>query len=405
MKEVSLVSSPCPVCSHNLCVPFFDGGNQPIATLGWPKSAAEAQAMSRHPHDFMQCPSCSHVWNRSFNYDVIPYEKNPNRMFNAGGIWKGHLAQTGAELLAHLPPNPVVVEIGCGEGHFVRGLSHACNQKGRFVGFDPNGSEGTGDGVEFYARLFDPLVDMAAFQPDVIIIRHVLEHLTHPALLIEQLAWGSAYLDKPCLLFAEVPCIDRVFETGRLADFFYEHVGQFTTDSFTKLMQRAGLVDTIAHGYNGEVIYGITKLNVNGKVNAQKTHRFAQGTVQSRIKIREQLGQLANEGLNVVIWGGTGKAATFIHQFNADAKRFPLVVDSDPDKMNTYVPGTGQEIVFRDVLKGKKIDVVIVPPQWRVNEVIAEMARENIVAGRVLIEHNGSLIDFHQDDNPYRVKA
>ncbi|MEG1054729.1 MAG: methyltransferase, partial [Janthinobacterium sp.] len=63
---------------------FFDGGQQALATLGWPASAADAQAMAVQPHDFVQCPQCSHVWNRAFSYDAIPYQNNPNRMFNKG---------------------------------------------------------------------------------------------------------------------------------------------------------------------------------------------------------------------------------------------------------------------------------------------------------------------------------
>ena len=112
----SLQSAHCPVCHHTVAVPFFEGGLQPLATLGWPTSADEAKAMPRHPHDFVQCPQCSHVWNRSFSYDAIPYEKNPNRMFNTGSIWKGHLAATRDLVLAHLSDSPTVVDVGCGEG-------------------------------------------------------------------------------------------------------------------------------------------------------------------------------------------------------------------------------------------------------------------------------------------------
>ena len=120
------------------------------------------------------------------------------------------------------------------------------------------------------------------------------------------------------------------------------------------------------------------------------------------LQIRQQLDALAEQGKRVAIWGGTGKAAAFIHQFGADAKRFPLVVDSDPDKAGTFVPGTGQEIVFRDVLKTAPADVVIIPTQWRAKDIAAEMAREGITAAQVLIEQGGQLVDFHRDAHPYR---
>jgi hypothetical protein len=119
-------------------------------------------------------------------------------------------------------------------------------------------------------------------------------------------------------------------------------------------------------------------------------------------RISRQLDDLSQSGATVAIWGGTGKSAAFMHQFGVDAARFPLVVDSDPDKVGTFVPGTGQKIEFRDVLKGLTIDVVIIPTQWRAQDIAAEMAREGIIPGKVLIEHCGRLIDFASEDHPYR---
>ncbi len=359
--------------------------------------------MSRYPHDFVQCPKCSHVWNRSFLYDAIPYKGSPNRMFNKGSIWKGHLARTRDVLLMQLPSSPTVIEVGCGEGHFVRGVAQSLGQHGRFIGFDANGSVGTGSGIEFYPRLFEPLVDVPAFEPDAIVVRHLFEHLTKPAELLEQLAWGAEALSKPCWLFSEAPCIDRVFETDRLADFFYEHVSHFTTKSFRAFMSRAGEVFETAHGYDGEVIFALVKLGVPSAMQMQSaaTQVFAQRAELNRSKIRGQLDVLAASGVRVAIWGGTGKAAAFIHQFNADAARFPLVVDSDPDKAGTFVPGTGQEILFRDALREVAVDVVIIPTQWRAKDIVAEMKREGISPGKVLIEHGGQLIDFVSERHPY----
>jgi hypothetical protein len=402
--SIELKSGHCPVCNHTLAASFFDGGNQPLATLGWPSSASHAKSMAVHPHDYVQCPTCTHVWNRSFSYDDIPYESNPNRMFNTGTIWKGHLSKIRDFLLTRLPASPTVLDVGCGEGHFLRGLSDTLQGKGRFLGFDPNTMPETGRGVEFHARYFDPLVDIRTFEPDLIIIRHVLEHFTDAGAFIDKLAWGAAQIQKPVLLFAETPCIDRVFETKRLADFFYEHPSQFNTNSFRYLMERAGEVYLISHGYDGEVVYSLVRLYVPDSrlkvaISSQKFSNLAE---RSRTKIRSQLDELAASGRSVAIWGGTGKAAAFIHQFGADAIRFPTVVDSDPDKVGTFVPGTGQIIQYRDILKSMLVEVIIIPTQWRAKDIIAEMAREGIVADQIFIENDGRLIDFDKTDHPYR---
>lgn len=403
ITDIQTVRALCPICYHSVSVPFFDGGVQPLATLGWPASEVEAKAMERFPHNFVQCPKCTHVWNRSFSYDAIPYENNPNRMYNSGGIWQGHLKETRDLVLSKLPENPTVVDIGCGEGHFVRGLSDACEGKGRFVGFDPNTAGETGRGVEFHASYFEPLKHMAEFEPDVIVIRHVLEHLLDPAVLLEQMAWGCSQLSKPVWLFAEMPCIDRVLDTNRLADFFYEHPSHFTSKSFLELMARAGEVVEFSHGYDGEVVYAMVKLHVSEAAvsNATVAKTFFKKSEASKSTIQAQLDDLAKSQATVAIWGGTGKAAAFIHQYNADVGRFPLVVDSDLGKVGTHVPGTGQEILFRDVLKEATTDIVIIPTQWRARDIVAEIEREEISVSQVLIEHQGQLIDFFRGDHPY----
>lgn len=402
--DIKLNTSLCPICHFTLSSPFFDGEAGPLATLGWPKSKSEAQQMARMPLDYVQCPRCSHVWNKSFSYEAIPYQNNPNRMFNHGSIWQGHLATTRDLLTANLPKAPTIIDIGCGEGHFIRGLSTEFFGNGRFIGFDPNTTTESGLGVEFYPRYFEPLKDIADFNPNLIIMRHVLEHLTDPAAFIEKLAWATAQNKIKILFFAEMPCIDRVIETSRLVDFFYEHPSQFTTQSFQTLMERGGRIIELSHGYNHEVIYALVDLGFKNEYlkNAEASYSFLKSTGKCKNTITDELRKLACSGKSIVIWGGTGKSAAFINYYGATADLFPLVVDSDPDKVGTFVPGTGQKIQFRDILKGKYIDIVIIPTQWRAKDIASEIEREKIKIGEVMIEHNGRLISFFHDEHPYR---
>ena len=400
----NVIVATCPVCAHGVASPLFSGGAYPLATLGWPGSADSAREMPRHPHDFVQCPRCTHVWNRSFSYDAIPYQKNPMRMFNQGGIWKGHMAETRDLMMSKMPPSPTIIDVGCGDGDFIAKLADSNDRIGRYIGFDVSTSEESGQGVEFHGRYFEPLEDVAAFQPDLILMRHVLEHLTDPASFVDQLAWSAMALQKPLWFFAELPCIDRALRHRRLADFFYEHFSHFTTESFRALMARGGTVDTFAHGYDGEVLYALVRLGVDAdrQGKTQAAAQFHDDAERAEAAIRGQIMALGAAGQRVAVWGGTGKAAAFVNRFGLDAARFPLVVDSDRAKVGAHVPGSGQVIQFRDVLKGAPVDVVVIPTQWRAKDILAEMQREGIIARQTLIEHEGRLVDFHTDDHPYR---
>ena len=400
----NLISTLCPVCHYTLAVPFLNGGEQPLATLGWPRSAEEAQGMVRYPLNYVQCPRCTHVWNRSFVYEAIPYTHNPNRMFNKGSTWQGHLKATRDIAVSLLPANPTVIDIGCGDGHFIHGIAEVLNGAGRFMGFDPSATMESRVGVEFHSYYFDPIQHISKFEPDLLVMRHVLEHLTDPAAFVDQLAWGASQLDKTVLFFAEMPCIDKVFTTHRLVDFFYEHPSQYTTQSFQTLMKQGGAVLNLNHGYGGEVVYALIQLGIPQVYQTRigESLSFYEQALSSRKKIQSQLRDLISSGKNVAIWGGTGKAASFIHHFKANAKDFPLVVDSDIDKVGTFVPGTGQLIQNRDVLKTVKVDVVVIPAQWRAKDIVAEIDREGIKVDQILIEHNGALIDYESAIHFYK---
>lgn len=399
-----LIAADCPVCQYTRAAPLFDGGRQPLATLGWPRSRAAARRMPRHELAFVRCPRCTHVWNRSFTYDAIPYRRNPNRMFNKGAIWQGHLRATRDLALSTLPPDPVVVDIGCGDGHFVRGLAEARGGRGRFLGFDPNGGARDGGGASFEARYFEPERDMPALGPDLLVMRHVLEHLTDPAAFVDRLAWGAAALGKPVLLFAEMPCIDRVFATSRLVDFFYEHPSQFTTRSFRTLLARGGEIRHFAHGYDGEVVFGIVELDVPAAFGgiAAEAGRFRARAEAATRRIAAQLDALAVAGARVAIWAAPARPPPS-SIFSAPTPRgsrwwsTPIPRRSGPSCPR---PASASSIATRS--RGPRSTSSAIPPQWRAKDIVDEMRREGIVAGQVLIEHDGRLIDFFADPHPYR---
>jgi hypothetical protein len=238
-----------------------------------------------------------------------------------------------------------------------------------------------------------------------VVSRHVLEHLMNPLGFLQRLSFAADWLKREVRLFIEVPCIDRVFETGRVADFYYEHNSHFTTASFSRLLENCtARVELIEHGYNGEVIQGLAALGQAAPrvEKAKQALQFSADAKLARTTIGRQLAELHASGRRVAIWGGTGKSAAFMNYYGADAKRFPLVVDSDRDKAGTFGPGTGQEILFRDVLIAQPAQVVIIPTQWRAQDIVAEMGRCGISAQTILIEHRGHLIDYRTDEHPYR---
>ncbi len=400
-----LLHETCPACGHHVAVPFYNGGRQPLTTLAWPLSPAEAKTMERLPLSFVRCIDCGHVFNKDFDYDKVPYSDKPNLMFNKGHLWRQHLNEVRDLILERLPENPTVIEIGCGEGHLLRALAEI-RPDGRYIGFDPNGAiETGGDLIEARFHLFDPARHLAEYQPDMIISRHVLEHLMNPLQFVQSLAFAAGWSGNETQLFIEVPCIDRVFESNRTADFFYEHNSHFTTESLRRLLMRCSSgVELIQRGYDNEVVYGFARLCVNSEqmMFAEESLAFYQRAQEAGDLTRQQLSALAASGCPVAIWGGTGKASAFINRYHADAERFPVVVDSDPDKEGTFVPGTGQPIRDPQYLKTHPVTTIIIATQWRARDIVHEIREKGIGFETILLEHQGALVDYFTGEHPYR---
>ena len=394
--------STCPACGYHVAISFLRD-SMPLALIAWPKTVEDAEAMPKLDLDYVRCIDCGHIYNSAFDHNNVPYSEEPNLMYNAGTNWAVFIREIQKTLISRLPKNPTVVEIGHGDGSFLSTLAEM-NPDGRYIGFDLHGIPAVHGPVEFRAELFDPMVHFAELKPDLIATRHVMEHLTNPLGFLQRLGFAAGQSNLNPLAYIEVPCVDRILQTGRTTDFYYEHGSQFTTRSFYRMLEGCGAeVHDIGHGYEGEVVFGVMRVRSGQDhgIHAQESITFLNESEAARATGQKQLADMVAAGRTTAVWGGRGKSSAFINRYGLDRDRFPLVVDSDINKVGTFVTGTGQEIRYRDVLKESPVDIVIIPPQWRARDIVAEMKAEGISPQSVLIEFSGSLVEFDSPDHPY----
>ena len=90
-------------------------------------------------------------------------------------------------------------------------------------------------------------------EADLILCRHALEHIAHPADFVRMVR--RAIGDRPAAIYFEVPDARFTLRDLGVWDLIYEHCGYFTRESLTRVFQDAGFwVDAVEGAFGGQFL-------------------------------------------------------------------------------------------------------------------------------------------------------
>ena len=380
----------CIACGYHISYPIYQPEDQPLAALALPASAEQAQNINRYPINFYACANCGHIFNVAFDINHVPYEGNSNLMYNAGVGWQKYMTELVDEISHRYDLRAkTIIDIGCGDGGFLKLLQNK-DLGIRCIGYEPGieAENARRNGLEAIQDYFVPERDIQKHKPDFLICRHVIEHFETPKDFVADIAYWS---NKHCIfpvLIAEVPCIDKAIENTRINDFIYEHVSNFTHFSFVHMFEESGyeiLYDKLAYG--DEVVVAEARPRKISRLEAIATcSETYHATIKTQIKsVQRVLERLKNQGKCIAFWGGTGKGAAFLNAFNLTTNDYPIVVDSDYQKVGKYVPGTAQKICPPEYLNEHPVDIIVITTQWRAKDIYNEITRRGITYEMVMV--------------------
>jgi hypothetical protein len=330
------VTPVCPVCGGQgrsilarPATPVLQ--NAVYATVG------EARAAAVGDLSFQRCQACGFVWNAAFSPERIVYGPEYENNQGLSPAFQQHLTDRAgacAALVAGIGA-PAVVEVGCGQGDFLAGLARAVPGVS-LRGFDPawRGVEGEGPaGARITRDLFDEAAVAGGAGPDLIVARHVIEHMPDPCAFLAGLRRCSGGVTR---LVVETPDVDWSLSTGAFHDFFYEHCSLFSAAALDRALAGAGFTVTrLERVFGGQYLW------------AEAVVREAAGSddfAAYRAYWSQALEAAAAAG-PVVVWGAGAKGASFAQLLDADASRIATVVDINPAKQGRYLGGTGHPIL------------------------------------------------------------
>ncbi|HZU89697.1 MAG TPA: class I SAM-dependent methyltransferase [Stellaceae bacterium] len=355
----------CLACGGTKVEPLLSIPDVPALCNRLCASAAEATSAPRGTISLSYCCDCGHVANFGFDSARVRYDSRFENTLSFSPRYRSYAEATAERLVRRYRLcGKRIVEIGCGNGDFLRLLCAAGNDGAGYDPSQPNGRYASGRGnFTIVGRNFTAVDAQGA---DLVCCRHVLEHLPEPGALLRRLR-ASAAADS--IVFFEVPNALFILDRLSIWDIIYEHVSYFTPFSLAQAFHSAGFgIRTIATGFDDQYLWieaAADDRAVAGTVPPPPAEalygsfgaRFAERVAGWRRRIEEA----QRRGRRVVVWGAGAKGVMFTNLLRIPAGRgIDWLVDVNPRKHGHFVPLTGQQIVGPDCLRRAPPDLVVI---------------------------------------------
>ncbi len=327
------------------------------------KSVEAARGITRGTLDLAVCSECGFAFNRAFDDTLLAYgddyDNTQGHSPSFASYTDGLVERIGALGDAR------IVEVGCGKGQFIEKLV-AASPDAVGWGFDPSyvGPEQVLDGrLTFRREFYGPGCE--AILADVVVCRHVIEHVANPIALLESVRAALARSPEARVFF-ETPDLDWILDGVVVWDLFYEHCSLFTPASLRTAFERAGFeITQITNTFGGQYMWAEARVRSTAITKQPgNTPELARQFAREETRLVEQLqGSL---GPKTAIWGAGAKGVTFANLADPTGELIDCLVDLNPHKQGHFIPGTGHAIVAPAALKERGVSrAILMNPNYR----------------------------------------
>ncbi len=378
----------CKVCGCKDTILFFEKAMVPVFCNAMYKSKEAALNCPKGDLQFYGCTTCGFAWNDKFIPELLSYSETyeNNQSFSTRFI--EHLDAV-TDLLPFSYNDCILVEVGCGQGYFLRHLLHRLSHKPdshlkNAVGFDPAVRQETNhDGIQLVKGILNrnswhavvkEWTDVEAFgaagqfltSSIPVVSRHVIEHLEEPKEFVNGIIDA---IDSFSFLALETPRLEWILDNKAYYDLYYEHCSLFTQKSLYLLLASFNfkvstncLLDgqyqvAIGHQDSPDVITPAESLSDEfiGSFTV-----FAESYLTFQTKWRKSIADLVAHSGPVALWGGASKAVAFTGILGRSAKDITCAFDINPSKVGHFLPGSGLPIVYPSLAALQSVQNIII---------------------------------------------
>lgn len=376
-------SRACPGCGALGAIDFFSVDNLPVHVGILGQSRQEALDAPQGDVRLAWCPRCELVHNRLFDLSRTAFKPGYDIGLQHSTLFRNYLRSVAERLIGRYDLHEkTVLEIGCGNGYFLRLLSRLGSNDG--MGVDPTVPQVGEEWMhgrrlswirDFYCQRHRHLA------ADFICSLSMLEDVPRPLDFLRELRATIGQRRTP--LYFEVFNAARAFAERETWSVHYEQCNYFSLHSLVRLFQLAGFeVTQRGECYHGQYIYVEA---VPGERRDQRDQlsmwpelpselaAFATEHAQRQQLWRQRLDALRRAGRSAVLWGSGGKGISFLNTLPA-GQCIEHVVDINPERQGRFIPGSGQPIIAPERLRELQCDVIILTNRLYEAEIRAQVS-------------------------------
>jgi 2-polyprenyl-3-methyl-5-hydroxy-6-metoxy-1,4-benzoquinol methylase len=346
----------CPICkSKDLKIIYESTLPYSSAILSY----IENEKLNKGVLRLTECQGCQFVFNQNFDVESINrYYASENYVIK--NILPGEMSKNVSfifnEIIKRVPDKGVAIEIGSGRGDFAFNLSTVFK---KVYTIDPSvySPEYSKDNIEHFNTFFDGGLLNKIEKPNLIVARHLLEHLQNPSSFIKEI--DKFIRDQNCLVYIEIPNFNEIVGSARFYDLFYDHFGYFYQDVFRELLEKYDLniVDKIEI-FNSQHVGFFCKKNEKNE-NLTTNNRIQKHYLFDSRKI--ELNNFLKLYDGFIIWGAGVHGLTLFFSLNKiNQNKVLCFIDNDSFKQNKYIPGTSIKIINDKIINDKKEVVILI---------------------------------------------
>ncbi len=320
-----------------------------------------------------QCQDCGYIYNKNFNIENIQKEYSSDDYVlkkNISAVMSSKMKAVIKTIEPYINNKTIALEIGCGNGDLSCIL--APKVKTLFA-VDPAKEAkflSSIDNILFINAFFtaENIAPYINCKIDVIILRHLLEHIDKPTELLNTI---DKYTKLNSVVYIEVPNADEIISSARFYDIFHDHFAYFERNTLLNKMQEFGfeLVDETYYHKNQHM--GLLFKKTMKYISKQTITLYDCIDFDKFNDNINRLNQILSSYNKIAIYGAGAHGNSILNYLTDENKnKILFAFDRDTTKQDKYLQSSNIQIVEPVKNYLSNIDVIVMASSLYEDEIV-----------------------------------